>query len=350
VCVATKCTPIDASSADRASLILPGLDASRRDGGLCSGTAYRAEIAPVDASLLDAYLMVDQSSSMNDPVASGGSTWWAALETGLSNFVNSPSAAGMAMGIQYFPLGGMEPTSCSADYATPEIEIAALPGNAGALISSIQSHAPTGFTPTGPALTGAISHMKVWAGGHPGRVPVVVLVTDGFPTECSPTQITDIAAIARNGATTEPRVRTFVVGLNLGKTNPNLDAIAEAGGTHAAFLISDAALETELGRAMLSISVTPLSCIFQLPEVPDGGVFEPSLVTLRYTPKSQTTPMDVPRVSSAADCPQTGLSFYFDPPGNPTRAVACPATCASTDDGTLEFRAACATKPPPPNR
>jgi hypothetical protein len=187
--------------------------------------------------------------------------------------------------------------------------------------------------------------MKAWATSHPGRVPVVVLVTDGFPTECSPTQITDIAAIAQAALTTEPRVRTFVIGLNLGTSGANLNAVARAGGTHAAYLISSSDLPTELTKGMLSIVVAPLKCVFTLPPphgAPgDSGAFDPSLVALRYIP-SGGAPEDVPPVVSAADCAlHGGQGFYFDPPGAPTEVVACPGTCAGGDGGTLELVVHC---------
>jgi hypothetical protein len=187
--------------------------------------------------------------------------------------------------------------------------------------------------------------MKTWATNHPGRVPVVVLVTDGFPTECSPTQITDIAAIAQAALATEPRVRTFVIGLNMGASGSNLDAVARAGGTHAAYLISSSDLPTQLTAGMLSITVAPLKCIFTLPhpyaDPGDSGAFDPSLVALRYIP-SGGAPQDVPPVASAADCAQhSGRGFYFDPPEAPTRVVACPGTCAGGDDGTLELVVHC---------
>jgi len=346
-CVAHRCSSLDASGIADHPLRLE-LDASRYDGGVCAGEAYRAELAPVDASLLDAYLMIDQSSSMGDAVPGGTSTWWSALQAGIASFVNAPGAAGMGVGMQYFPLGGMAPSSCNADYSTPEVDIAALPGNAGALVSSVQAHTPVGFTPTGPALTGAIQHMKAWATSHPGRVPVVVLVTDGFPTECSPTQITDVAAIAQAALATEPRVRTFVIGLNLGTSGANLNAVARAGGTHTAFLISSSDLPTELTAGMLSIAVAPLKCVFTLPlqyrHSGDSGAFDPSLFALRYIP-SGGAPQDVPPVASVAECAQHGgQGFYFDPPDAPTQVVACPGTCAGGDGGTLELVVHC---PPP---
>ncbi|HVU03980.1 MAG TPA: vWA domain-containing protein [Polyangiaceae bacterium] len=347
-CVAERCTSVDASGSSSGPL---EIDATSRDSGLCVGDAYRAEMEPVALSAIDVYLMVDQSSSMGDVVTDGGGSAWGALETGLSAFVGDPRAAGMSVGIQYFPLAGEAPASCGADYATPEVDLGALPGNADALTQSIGKHSPFGFTPTGPALTGALGHMKTWATSHPDRVPVVVLVTDGFATECAPQQIADIAAVARTAATTEPRVRTFVVGLNLGANGENLDTIAAAGGTGAAVLMTSLSLPTALSSAMLSISVSPLKCVFELARLADGGAFDPSLVSLRRIPKTGGAATDVPSVASVDECAaRGGQGFYFDPPAAPTRVVTCPGTCAESDTNTLELRVHCPPTRPPASR
>lgn len=352
-CVSDRCTALDGGDTAWDDGAAASLHLLGRDGGpgVCTGEAYRAELAPAEASALDVYMMVDQSSSMGDPIPGGNTTWWSSLQSGVSNFANAPGAAGMGVGLQYFPLGGTAPASCTADYATPDVDVGALPANASALVASIQSHAPNGFTPTGPALSGAIVHMKAWASGHPGRVPVVVLLTDGFPTECAPQQIVDIATIAQDGLAAEPRVRTFVVGVNLGANGANLDTVARAGGTHSAFLIASGDLSAELTRAMHSIAVAPLKCAFTLPPREDGGTLDPSLVALRSTPASGGAPEDVPLVASADDCVQKGgRGFYFDPPENPTQAIACSGTCASSDGGTLELVVHCAPTSPPSNR
>ena len=89
-----------------------------------SSNGQREVPAPVDA-----YLMFDQSSSMGDmlPGSNPSTSWWQAAQIGVTNFVNDPRAAGslsghpaMSVGIQFFPLGGIAPQSCMADYTTPE--------------------------------------------------------------------------------------------------------------------------------------------------------------------------------------------------------------------------------------
>ena len=242
------------------------------ESAICAGTAIKQEAVPVDM-----YIMFDQSSSMGDPLPDGSGTWWGAAQAAVTSFVNNGRAGGLNVGIQYFPLGGVAPASCTAAYSTPEVELGLLPANSAALTASIQAHNPKAFTPTAPALQGAIDHMKAWAPKNPGRAPVVVFVTDGFPTECHPQQIPDIATLAKTAFETDPKVRTFVVGFNLGQAGQNLNQIAKAGGTNKAFLIDNGNIGAAFVNAMLSIATQPLNCSLDIPKpmVP-GMVLDPT--------------------------------------------------------------------------
>jgi hypothetical protein len=249
------------------------------------------------------YVMFDQSSSMGTALPGSTGTWWSAAQAGVMSFVNNPKAAGTGVGLQFFPYGGaVAPLSCQASYATPEVEIGLLPGNAAALSASIQTHAPTTFTPTGPALQGAITHMKAWGPAHPGRAPVVVLVTDGFPTECDPQQIADIALLARTAFESEPKVRTFVIGLEDGGALGNLREIAVAGGSGAPILISGGDVGAQFVAAMLGISSSALQCDLALPQPSTPAmVLDINLLDVRYTPNATRIPEQVPKLGGLAD-------------------------------------------------
>ena len=313
---------------------------------VCGGQAFKAEAVPVDM-----YVMFDQSSSMGDPIPNSNPmiTWWQAAQAGVTGFVNDPRAAGsqpgqpaMAVGIQFFPLNGIAPQSCTADYKTPEVEVGLLPGNAAAVAGAIQKHQPTAFTPTAPALQGAINHMKEWAPNHVGRAPVVVFVTDGFPTECDPQDITDIATIAQNAFNTEPKVRTFVVGFNLGPGGSNLDALAEAGGTGKPFLIDKGDIGAQFVDAMLSISSTTLQCKFDLPPPPMGMALDINMVAVTYTPSATGVEAQVPKLMGLSDCEiNKGNGWFFDSPTNPTKILVCPDTCAKFAAGVVKTSSAC---------
>ena len=71
--------------------------------------------------------------------------------------VAGPTAAAGACGANCsnFPGYCQKRDICTpATYATPDVPIGTLPGAAGALMTSLTGKTPSGFTPTGPALTG----------------------------------------------------------------------------------------------------------------------------------------------------------------------------------------------------
>ena len=133
--------------------------------------------------------------------------------------------------------------SCDvAAYNAPAAPIATLPGAAAALSASIDAKMPNGTTPTGPALSGAIQQAAAWGKAHPDHRVVVLLATDGLPTECTPTDIDQVSAIAARGVAATPSIDTFVIGVfgpaDVALDAPaNLDTIAVAGNTTSAYIV-----------------------------------------------------------------------------------------------------------------
>jgi len=187
--------------------------------------------------------------------------------------------------------------------------------------------------------------MKAWAPAHPGRASVVVLVTDGFPTECPPKEITDIAAIAQTAFQSDPPIRTFVVGFNLGPGGENLKELAKAGGTDHPFLIDSGDIGQQFVDAMLSISSTTLQCDFDIPAAPKGMSFDPDLVKVEYTPNATKVPEEVVKVQNLGACAfNQNQGWYYDipPPAAPTKILVCPGTCTKFAAGTIDIRLGCA--------
>ena len=160
-------------------------------------------------------------------------------------FLGDPSNAGQRVGIGYFGTQPLECacTSCNAsDYEKPSVPLGALPAALPTLTASLSAQAPTGETPTGPALRGACTYANAEKKAQPDRAVVILLVTDGVPQApltsqkgtCNPTlaDATAAAAACLGGATP---IRTYVLGV--GPSLANLNQIAAAGGTGHAYLV-----------------------------------------------------------------------------------------------------------------
>jgi hypothetical protein len=316
-------------------------------GGACGGLEYEAEAVGVDM-----FIMQDRSISMLNCVGdSGGSsddicgdennTRWAALKSAMQRFVEQSMGKDLQMGINFFPDDKMD---CDVNtYATPEVEIGPVDSAGPEIIDAIESNQPNALTPTLPALQGAILHAQAWASKHPGRATVVVLVTDGYPTQCqSPISIQDIQNVAAQGFASSPPVRTFVIGLSAGF---NLDGIAREGGTNKAYLVDAANSEVVDGlvTAFGNITGSKSTCRFEVPKPrnPEDEAVDPDKVQLRYTPATGGT-QQIPRLGSAADCDGSpnGGWFYDDPATHSTISV-CPCTCSNFGAGKIELVTGC---------
>lgn len=327
----------------------------------CAAVHNTAQPTPVDL-----FIMLDQSTSMAE-AAGNGQTKWQAVVAAIKAFVASPQATGIGVGIQYFGLSAPCPSTCTAtacalgstdwtcntscpvaQYATPDVPISPLPNVATFINGSLDSHYPSSFTPTAPALQGALQYAGTWATANPTRTTIVVLATDGYPTQCQPQDPSGIAQIAAAALTAANKVYTFVIGI-VPTSSPtwNLDTIAAGGGTRKAFIIdpSSATIVQDFTNALLGVATAPLSCEYPIPK-PDGGTIDPGKVNVEFTPLTGS-PVDLYGVKTAQDCSKVANGWYYDNPTAPTTILICPSTCNSFGAGTLDILLGCATTPPP---
>lgn len=337
-------------------------------GGGCAGVSRTADKVP-----LDMYIMLDQSGSMEDP-AQGGGTKWTAVTNAIKAFVAQPEATGIGVGIQYFPVdssmqnncpmvqqctndaacgmcgpcvgafppilpgfcqGGLNGNdSCNVtDYATPDVNIALLPGNGAAIVGSLNSHGPTGGTPTNPALDGAIQHAQAHATANPDHAVIVVLATDGDPNSCD-SDLATINALAAAGANGNPKILTFVIGV--GASVGALNGIAQAGGSGMAYIVDSAPnVEQAFLMALNDIQGKTLPCSYGIPDPPEGETLNFDQVNVTYTPTMGTETL-IPKVAGPAACPPGEDAWYFDNNAAPAQVVLCPDTCTKLkmDAGT----------------
>lgn len=249
-----------------------------------------------------------------------------------------------------FPFRCENQTSCEvAEYATPAVAISSAPTRADDIVASLRAQVPDGLTPTGPALTGALAHARLWAEQNPGRQVVTVLATDGLPTECAPLDIPEIAQLASEANTGARPVRTFVIGVfsaqDLGADGQErLDELARSGGTERAFVIDAGAnAGNEFLSALNLIRDTAVSCEFELDA---SAALDFERVNLRVSDASGTTTplLNVGDVSACGTDP--GWYYLLDTAGVPTQIKVCPSTCAGfmTEGVRAELEIGCATR------
>jgi hypothetical protein len=294
------------------------------DGSVGSGSmACAASASKGQQQALDVYIMLDQSLSMLGPK-------WTGVTAALNSFVMQP-LTGVSVGIQYFALNL---ASCTAsDYATPEVEIAPLPGVASKITASLAMHAPSTVTPTLPAEQGAVQHAQSWAKSHPNDAVIVVLATDGDPDTCatSANAVADVAAAAAVGVSGTPKILTFVIGV--GTDTANLNQIATGGGTGNAFIVDTSMnINQQFLDALNKIRGSALGCQYKIPAPTTGGTTDFGKVNVQFTTSTGTKEV-FPQVASKAACPASGNAWYYDNPAAPTQIILCTSSCGSVSAG-----------------
>ena len=295
------------------------------DGGACAATSTKGQLTP-----LDLMIMLDQSGSMKE-TPTGTISKWSAVVQGLSAFVNDPAASGIGVGLQYFGqpkagggggFGGSKDSCNVADYATASVPIADLPGNAGAITTSLGQHGPSTSTPSAVALQGVLQYAGQWQTSHPDHTVAVIFATDGDPTECPPFDNGTMGNIAATAANANPSIKTYVIGM-AGATTGNLDAWAAAGGTGQSYDASD---PSKFVSALNAIRGTALTCEYQIP-APEAGTLDYGLVNVQFTANGNAS--TVLQVSDASACDPTAGGWYYDDPNAPKHIELCPVTCTT---------------------
>ena len=310
---------------------------------------------------LDAYMMLDYSASMQMDGK------WTGVTSAINSFVAQPTS-GISVGLQYFglpdPDAGANPfgipggDSCDPSiYAKPEIEISPLPAIGAMITASLANHTkPNTSTPTPVALQGAINHATAWAKAHPADATIVILATDGDPTECGSmgnmeTQaqyIAEVEAIAAAGVAATPKILTFVIGV--GSSTANLNGIAMAGGTNTAFIVDTSQnITMQFLTALNKIRGAALGCTYKVP-IPMMGMTNFNLVNVQFT-ASGGKPQLVGQCADKAHCPKSGDAWYYDDPANPANIILCTTTCGTVaTGGEVDVLTGCQTVMAPPEK
>jgi len=321
------------------------------------------------ASPVNVLLLVDRSTSMLEPVdpsVANGPTRWQAVTGALRAFVNSERASHASIGLQFFGLiNGND--DCGADkYALPKVRIARVVSNRADLIQAIDAERPGSFTPTLPAVEGALRYAATVAAAPENvNVPtIVVLASDGIPSECGAVSASGQTIVSfreindtlrsysqppldASGAAVRPPVRTFLIGTEDLKSNAA--ALAEAGGGQA-FLVGGAAgqgtnLEARFLDALLSIVLKPLACELELPQTAPntGEVVDFEKVRVRFTAAASGTTTEFPRARGLVEC-GNDPAWYYDDNLAPKKLLFCKRGCESISAGDLKLELGCSPR------
>jgi hypothetical protein len=250
-----------------------------------------------------------------------------------------------------------------SEYATPNVALGTLPGAASGLNTSLTGHSPDGYTPTGPALGGAVMWAKQQQSSNLAHKVAVVLVTDGLPggfipgfppAECAPSDIPGISTILSGAATGTNPILTFVVGIfnpasAEGMMAPaNLKSLAQAGGTSDAVIIdvTGNTVTQQLHDALAKAQTKAIACSYSIPPSTGGTAVDFNKVNVQFTGGSGTS-TTVGHTGSSSACDKGGWYYDVDPSaGTPTKIIACPATCTQFNadvSGHVDIVLGCAT-------
>jgi hypothetical protein len=312
--------------------------------GACAGQLYKGQSLPTDL-----FVMFDQSGSMliKDD---GVTTRMEAVRNAVDQFMKAPESAGLGIGIGYF---GFQPLTCACtscnpnDYATPKVPIGTLPAQAAAIMDSLKGIAPTGETPTGAAIRGACMYARSRKAADPTRNVVILLVTDGEPEapltsktgSCNPTLEDAVAAASECTAAGVP---TYVLGV--GPSLDNLNRIAAAGQTKAAYLVANGGTPG-IVQALASIRTDAMiPCSMQIPAVGGGRTIDLQKVNVVYADAMCKT-STFNYVETQAQC-GSGGGWYYDNPTAPTQINLCAPTCEEVKaaGGQLVVSVGCMTQ------
>lgn len=298
----------------------------------CATSSTSAEKLP-----LHLVLVLDQSGSMCetqpnnsfDRNCNDGNSKWQQVTKALNAFFSSPSSKGITASLIAFPAGNY----CDpGTYANPLVSSVELPDTGNKLSTRIGQLRPDGATPTRPALEGALRFAKGVNLTMAGRGKVaVVMATDGFPQDCSNNSISSASNVAGAEKSSIP---TYVIGV--GTLLTDLNALAAAGGTDKAFIVStqnQSTVGSAFADAMGKIRGASLSCEYGLPAAPSGQTLDFKKVNVQVTASGGTAST----VPYSADCANAG-GWRYDNAAAPTKIQLCTSSCDKVKaDGTAKL-------------
>jgi hypothetical protein len=190
------------------------------------------------------------------------------------------------------------------------------------------------------------------ATANANRKQVLVLATDGLPTECQPNSVQTAATALAGGQMGMPGIATYVIGIfgsnQIDRSRPSLDTLATAGGTGMPFVLATGNdLSQRFLDAINQIRGAALGCAFAIPKPNAGNNLDYDRLNVRI--KSAAGLEDVIYVNDAASCDPARGGWYYDADpktAEPTRVLLCDASCKKVKMGvqvSVDLRVGCRT-------
>jgi von Willebrand factor type A domain len=293
----------------------------------CTAEFAKTELQPV--YLAFAFDVSGSMGKLDEPHHDPELKWEPVVQATKAFFADDAST-GFRASLTFFPAAE---DRCDAEsYAVPSVTMTALPSSEFAL--AIDEVTPEneddwrGGTPTLAVLQGTYQTLEnVMADDPQAAHYAVVLVTDGNPQGCDDEE-DDIEVVAAAVASAAARIPTYVIGVSNPPGGPdttsNLNELAEAGGTGAAFMIETGEPEQTaqtLGAAIAKVRASVPSCEAVLPELPGGQAFDPERVNVTLGREGELTELGYDEACEA------DLAWHFDDPAAPSRIILCEAVC-----------------------
>lgn len=213
-------------------------------------------------------------------------------------------------------------------------ELSELPGGAPTIASRLSSRFLDGGTPTLSAVRGGIASARDRLTSFPRRKPVIVLATDGIPTQCDddidrfdfgPSRVQNIvpevAAAANEG------IETFVIGVfdpdTIGDGRANLELVAEAGGREAFIVDTQGDVGADVLAALEQLEGDATRCVFNATWT---GGDRPGVVEVVVDGGERI----LPRVGTREACGNRDAFYFETPPSSELSSVRfalCPEAC-----------------------
>jgi hypothetical protein len=314
----------------------------------CNGASVEAEPLPVDMIILmdrsisNSYAVGSETAT---PAPTGQLRRWDVLTSAMSALATAPKAAQIGASITFFSINGgsNDSPNCDANqYATPVVPLALMPVAGPQIVAAMQALTPSGLTPTVPALTGAFRYAMSEKQKDATREKVLVMISDGFPTQCSLKSPSDVANVIKEAAAAPIPIRTFIIGIgspnSLDAAKFNLQNYARAGNTgKLPYVLDETAgadgVRDQLVTTLLNISASSLACDYEVSPPSADWVVDPTHVMFTFQPNEGNL-QEIPKVSSSAACARSpNGGWYFDSESTPTKITVCPCTCSNFGAG-----------------